>query len=166
MTSAYREAKGHLEKWWGEAPKRPYRNTGVLDDFLPNGVATPKDAPSRGGALHPGSARFPAYWLLCVNRNISRFGPIIGPFGSLAPPKVEPWPSAITRLGAFSGLLVLCVNRNISRSGPIIRSFGSLALPRMRAFAASPPRRHAPFALSPLRPRAMLFPYDDPSRCN
>src|SRR6516164_6347596 len=66
-------------------PEQPYGKTGGPGGFLPDGVATPEDTPSRDRAPNYGSARFQVYQCR-LNRIITRSGSIIGPLGSLAPP--------------------------------------------------------------------------------
>jgi len=43
--------------WWGEAPKRPYGLAREIDEYRLIWWITPFDAPSRGKAVDPGSAR-------------------------------------------------------------------------------------------------------------
>jgi hypothetical protein len=89
--------------WWGEAPERPCGKAGEPGGLMPNDVDTSKHVPSRGRVLDHGSARFQAYQCR-LNRNISRFGSIIEPYGSLAPPK---WnrPFALSPIRLFAMLL-------------------------------------------------------------
>jgi hypothetical protein len=48
--------EGHF--WWREAPEWSYNWIEAAGVFLPDDVSTLKDVPSRGQALHHGSARF------------------------------------------------------------------------------------------------------------
>jgi len=75
--------------WWGEAPERPDDLTGAAGGLLPTSVDTPKHAPSRGLALHHGSARFQAYRHFLA-RIIGGSDSTVRLFGSLAPPSLSP----------------------------------------------------------------------------
>jgi len=75
--------------WWGEAPERRYDWSKAAGGLLPNDTNTPKHPPSRGLALHHGSARFQAY-PHHLAKLISGSDSTVQPFGSLAPPSLSP----------------------------------------------------------------------------